>query len=765
MEGRGCEGHDNLNSIIEASCAGDTLMDGLSVPAGTNNPLSVATSRHTSDIGKNIMKMRSSHLKDSGRQLAMRKTKSLSAQMVINIDALQSNGFDQADSSIKRAFSSDVALFSLNVSQLPSESISNALLQDSDQTPISNDGNQNLSSWGTVQHALPISLKFQDVRYKIQVNSETYSDSGGRFLLQGVTGSVFPGELLALMGPSGGGKTTLLSVLSGRIKSNCGTISYNDRPYTKSLKQRIGYVLQDDVVYPHLTVKETLTYAALLRLPNTLSKEQKKERAMNVIMELGLERCQDAIIGGAFVRGISGGERKRVCIGNEILLNPSLLFLDEPTSGLDSTTALLIVQVLQNIAKAGKTVVTTIHQPSSRLFNKFDKLVLLGKGCALYFGQASQAMLYFSSLGCYPLIAMNPAEFLVDLANGNIKDKSIPSKLEDKFLPRNQSSLINDGRVSPADVHNYLVGAYESSIVNLVKVEFKLIEDIMGRQKILPECSGATWLEQFSILFNRGLKARRHEYLSSLRIIQVISAALIAGMLWFNSKASSKEKVEDQESTMRAGLLFFISVFWAFFPLFSAIFTFPQERAVLAKERSVHMYRVSAYLIARNMSDLPLELVLPVIFLIIVYFMVGLKLTFSAFALTLLTIFLSIIAAQGLGLAIGAAFMDIKKASTFASVTIMSFMLSGGFFIQRIPSFMSWLRYVSFNYYTLRLLLKIQYSCSSATSKAIACNSKFIKGQKLDQGAREVAAMFIMIIGYRIVAYYFLRTLRLRTSL
>ncbi|KAK8597369.1 hypothetical protein V6N13_001981 [Hibiscus sabdariffa] len=206
---------------------------------------------------------------------------------------------------------------------------------------------------------LPICLKFEDVTYKVPVKGH---------ILHGITGLVHPGEVLALMGPSGGGKTTLLNLLSGRVKFHSGTITYNNQPYSNSLKWRIGFVLQDDVAFPHLTVKETLTYAALLRLPNTLTMQQKKERATSVISELGLVRCQNTVIGGTFFRGISGGERKRVCIANEILLNPSLLLLDEPTSGLDSTTALHIVQMLRSIARSGRTVVTTIHQPSSRLF-------------------------------------------------------------------------------------------------------------------------------------------------------------------------------------------------------------------------------------------------------------------------------------------------------------------------------------------------------------------------------------------------------------
>lgn len=153
--------------------------------------------------------------------------------------------------------------------------------------------------------------------------------------------------------------------------------------------------------------------------------------------------------------------------------------------------------------------------------------------------------------------------------------------------------------------------------------------------------SNATWCDQFSILFRRGLKERRHEYLSCLRVFQVVSTAIIIGLLWWQSDTSSRRQLQDQ-----AGLLFFISVFWTFFPLFAAVFTFPQERAILAKERSVEMYKLSAYFLARNTSDIPLDLLLPLAFLVIVYLMTGLKLTFTAFIQTMLTIFLSIVASQ-----------------------------------------------------------------------------------------------------------------------
>ncbi|CAN1234939.1 ABC transporter G family member 22 [Linum perenne] len=627
----------------------------------------------------------------------------------------------------------------------------------SDQTSskhISNSGSVCLEKSQFGDTTFPISLKFEDLKYKIAPKGTNGGNKKKlkheeKLILDGITGIVNPGEILALMGPSGGGKTTLLNLLSGRIKSSDGIITYNDQPYTKSLKRRFGFVTQDDVVFPHLTVKETLTYSALLQLPNVLTTQQKMKRVVNVITELGLERCQNTMVGGNLLRGISGGERKRVCIGNEILLNPSLLFLDEPTSSLDSTTALRIVRLLQNIAKEGKTVVTTMHQPSSRMFSKFDKLILLGKGSSLYFGEVSQAMPYFSSIGCHPLIAMNPAEFLIDLANGDLNYKSVPAQLVGKLLLRSGKRL-----PSPADVQEFLVEACRSK---LRKEDSQQAAVLKGKAEILrrPRLRRfeANWWDQFSILFKRGFKEKCHEYLSLIRMTQVVAVAMVMVVLWWHSDASSPD--------LQAGLLFFISVFWGFLPLYNAIFTFQQERLMLAKERSVGMYRLSAYFAARSACDLLLDLTWPVLFLVVVYFAVGLKSSFSAFLLTLLTLFLNVIAAQGLGLAIGVVFVDLKKATTLASVILMSFMLSGGYFLKKVPKFMGWVPNVSFNYQTFRLLLKIQYSCSPGSSGFYHDECGFIREMGVDKVGPEVGALFLMIIAYRMLAYLSLRKMKL----
>ncbi|XP_073318105.1 ABC transporter G family member 22-like isoform X2 [Primulina huaijiensis] len=597
---------------------------------------------------------------------------------------------------------------------------------------------------------LPIYLKFTNITYKLVI--KRIASTVEKDILNGITGSVVPGEVLALMGPSGCGKTTLLSLLGGRVTEHSigGSITYNDQPYSKSLKSRIGFVTQDDILFPNLTVRETLTYAARLRLPRTLTKDEKDKRAMDVIHELGLERCQDTIIGGSFVTGVSGGERKRVCIGNEIIINPSLLFLDEPTSGLDSTTALRIVETLNDIAEAGKTVITTIHQPSSRLFLKFDKLILLGKGSLLYFGKASEALVYFTTIGYSPLIAMNPAEFMLDLANGNVTDISIPSEFQDRVQMGNFKAETKSGKIDPAVIQEYLVEAHEARVA--VHEKKNIMEPISMDEEMKSKLNsskreyGASWYEQYSILFWRGLKERKNDYFSWLRITQVLTTATILGLLWWQSGSDNPKELQDQ-----AGLLFFIAVFWGFFPVFTAIFTFPQERAMLSKERAADMYRLSAYFVARTTSDLPLDLLLPVLFLLVVYFMAGLRMNAGSFFLTMMTVFLCIIAAQGLGLAIGATLWDLKRATTLASVTVMTFMLAGGFFVQNVPVFVSWLRYLSFNYHTYKLLLKVQYQHISHS----------INGVRIDSGYTEVGVLLAMVFGYRLLAYLSLRRMKI----
>lgn len=209
---------------------------------------------------------------------------------------------------------------------------------------------------------------------------------------------------------------------------------------------------------------------------------------------------------------------------------------------------------------------------------------------------------------------------------------------------------------------------------------------------------------------------------------------------------------------MQIGLFFFYSGFWGFFPLFNAIFTFPQERLMLEKERASGMYKLSSYFMAMIVGDLPMELVLPSVFVTITYWMAGLKPTATSFFGCLFALLYSVLVSQGLGLAIGALVMDQKSATILGSVIMCTFLLAGGYYVQHVPSFIAWVKYVSIGQHTYKLLMVSQfkpgetYPCATNTTCLVE-DFPSIKSVGLDGKVLAVVAMAIMLVGYRLVAY------------
>ncbi|KAH3715723.1 hypothetical protein DPMN_058435 [Dreissena polymorpha] len=221
-----------------------------------------------------------------------------------------------------------------------------------------------------------VTLSWQNVNYPCIVTLRFYI----KYPCIAVYGLVRPGTLVAIIGASGSGKTTLLNTLTSRTNSaalkTAGDIRVNGVAVGQGIRNISAYVTQDDLFIATMTVKEHLTFRALLRMEAEVPRERRIERVNEVIKELGLNKCQDNIIGNpGRIKGISGGEMRRLSFASEFLTNPPLLFCYEPTSGLDSFMAENIVQMLQQMAKRGKTVICTIHQPSSEVFALFDQYV------------------------------------------------------------------------------------------------------------------------------------------------------------------------------------------------------------------------------------------------------------------------------------------------------------------------------------------------------------------------------------------------------
>ncbi|KAJ7025747.1 hypothetical protein C8F04DRAFT_1046190 [Mycena alexandri] len=278
---------------------------------------------------------------------------------------------------------------------------------------------------------VPATLHFSDLSYTL----------GSRVLLDNISGTVKPGQVCAIMGASGAGKSTFLDILARRSKRGHvgGTTYVNGREVNKEeFKAVTGFVDQEDTLMSTLTVYETVLYSALLRLPREMSLEAKRFRTLETMNELGILGIKDSRIGASGQRSISGGEKRRVSIACELVTSPSILFLDEPTSGLDAYNAFKVVECLVSLARDyNRTIIFTIHQPRSNIVALFDQLILLASGKLVYSGEFSKCQAYFADIGqpCPP--GFNLADFLIDLTMHASLDERLNT--EDTLEPASPS--------------------------------------------------------------------------------------------------------------------------------------------------------------------------------------------------------------------------------------------------------------------------------------------------------------------------------------
>ncbi|KAG9289200.1 hypothetical protein G9A89_022509 [Geosiphon pyriformis] len=381
---------------------------------------------------------------------------------------------------------------------------------------------------------IPAKLLFQNVSYSVSEKQ----------VLDSVHGVVRPGEIMAIMGASGAGKTSFLDILARKNKA--GTISgdiyvngcvINDEEF----KNVVGYVDQEDHLLPTLTVYETILYSALLRLPRKMSLAAKKFRVMETMSELGILEIKDSKIGDAGTRSISGGEKRRVSIACELVTSPSILFLDEPTSGLDSYNAYNVVECLVTLARNyNRTVVCTIHQPRSNIFALFDQLILLAEGHMVYSGEASKCQEYFESIGhkCPP--GFNIADYLVDLTMYAIKPRDESIDQSDLAEGRstaissdiNSNAALNSERLSTTDrptlrnrasIHDIqdlqLYTPHRPSEENIP--ETNSLFELNNRNRLLRENQGDIGLEIESESMSEHLKMLIKSYRRSLLALGV----------------------------------------------------------------------------------------------------------------------------------------------------------------------------------------------------------------------------------------------------
>ncbi|CAL0334246.1 unnamed protein product [Lupinus luteus] len=389
-----------------------------------------------------------------------------------------------------------------------------------------------------------------------------------RRLLNGLSGYAEPNRIMAIMGPSGSGKSTLLDALAGRLSRNV-------------IMSGKAYVTQEDILLGTLTVRETISYSANLRLPATMTKEEINDIVEGTIMEMGLQDCADRVLGNWHLRGISGGEKKRLSIALEILTRPNLLFLDEPTSGLDSASAYFVVQTLRNIAHDGKTVISSIHQPSSEVFALFDDLFLLSGGQTIYIGAAENAV-------------------------------------ED---PKSTASLMN---LKTEEIKVKLIEKYRwSEYATAARARIKEISNTEGHDAESKSKSQAKWWKQLSTLTKRSfVNMCRDVGYYWIRVTIYIALSVCVGTVFFEVGTSYSAIFA------RGACGAFISGFMTFMSI-GGFPSFIEEMKVFYKERINGHYGIAVYIMSNFLSSFPFVAMMSIATGTITYYMVKFRPEFS----------------------------------------------------------------------------------------------------------------------------------------
>ena len=555
-------------------------------------------------------------------------------------------------------------------------------------------------------------------------------------ILDDINGIALPGQITAIMGPSGSGKTSLLNVLSCRqeIPKNS---AYTKKVFANNVQlnsQNFGkiaaYVMQDDILLPAMTPFECLTFAASLRL--TCNQEERNKRVDYLIQDLRLEKCANTPIGSIIERGVSGGEKKRTAIGVEIITDPPLIFLDEPTSGLDSFTAFTVVNVLKNLCqRKNKTVISTIHLPSSDIYNLFDRLILLIKGKEIFQDNANAIYEYAQRI------------------NKPIPEYTNPSDHMMKIMYRNEPPEPGE-----EESHEQLKLIYQQEFRPKVQrlIDSSKYEDIDVKEISLSRT--APFFVSFGqLLYRAGINLKRNVFYTYARFILAIYMSIIIMMVFPNLQEISYVVVRN-----KCGAIFFVIMSTFMSAMQNVLLTFPDERALFLREQSNKMYGVLSYYITKTLVEIPFQILMPVVMTLLVYWVVGFRNEPDAFFSFLACLIVLTFTSNSMGLTLGCMFPDIKIAMAITPLIQLPIMLYCGFYANEttIVSWLQWVQYISPLRYCLEIIMAKDFVRSDFTKQTYGPlqleypldSYNFNVGYSLSFVILTLIGIFVRVIGF-----------------
>ncbi|XP_020235302.1 ABC transporter G family member 6 [Cajanus cajan] len=524
-------------------------------------------------------------------------------------------------------------------------------------------------------------------------------------LLNDISGEARDGEIMAVLGASGSGKSTLIDALANRIAKGSlkGKVALNGEALeSRLLKVISAYVMQDDLLFPMLTVEETLMFAAEFRLPRTLSKSKKKARVQALIDQLGLRNAAKTVIGDEGHRGVSGGERRRVSIGTDIIHDPILLFLDEPTSGLDSTSAYMVVKVLQRIAQSGSIVIMSIHQPSYRILGLLDRMIFLSRGQTVYSGSPTQLPVFFAEFGHPIPESDNRTEFALDIIRelegspGGTKSLVEFNKSWQSMTKHNQETTTDAERNGGLSLKEAI-----SASISRGKLVSGATNTGPNASSMVPTFANPFWVEMATLSKRSLMNSRRMPELFGTRLGTVMVTGFILATMFWRLDNSPKGVQE------RLGFYAF-AMSTTFYTTADALPVFLQERYIFMRETAYNAYRRLSYLVSHALVALPSLAFLSLAFAATTFWAVGLD---GSFFFYFLIIFASFWAGNSFVTFLSGVVPHVMLGYTIVVAILAYFLLFSGFFVNRdrIPNYWIWFHYLSLVKYPYEAVLQNEF--------------------------------------------------------
>ncbi|XP_053993826.1 ABC transporter ATP-binding protein/permease wht-1-like [Hylaeus volcanicus] len=555
-------------------------------------------------------------------------------------------------------------------------------------------------------------------------------------ILFGLSGTIKSGRLVALVGASGAGKSTFLNILSGRLLPTGGSVQFNEHPLTKNVVYgNSAYVQQEDLFLKNLTVAEHLFFQLKLRLGKETTPEL-YPLSLNVLLShLGLQKCSKNFISGrsSELGGISGGEKKRLNIASELCHFPNVLFADEPTTGLDFSMARSVVSKLRHLANSGRTIISSIHQPSSEVFEMFDDVVLLAEGQLLYMGPRLGCIAWLGKLGCTCPAYYNAADFIIKtttVSNDALRREQKIKQINEwarlwaeegeqfqehwkesentmlrkmtTFTELQYKTLGSDVEKNSQKSNRKSRAEEEEQITSVLKPVYDDSKELIMVKSFIQKShrmdgSGSHemlgWWTQLRILCKRAMydNFRDTSQLTS-RVLQSIALGLVMGLLFFGLEWTYADSVS------RVSASYMIIVNQSMGGAFAVINTFCYEKPVIYREYQAGLISPSAYFFGKMLADAVMQLIYPLIFGTLAFWLANLGSEFLVYIRFTLFLIISSNSAASIGYLASSLTMVPEVASVICNLISIPMSMFGGFLINLddTKSYLSWIQHISY---------------------------------------------------------------------